>query len=331
MSLNFLRFSLKKGNAFLSMMSDLALVSRFAVPGDDEQLLTIIVASHYDYRFETPGGPIMRIGVYIFGIAAVAYGITDLVWGEFDPSDQPLQAWGDHVPGATIFAYIAAIWLVVAGAALLWRGSRRLAAASLAVLYGIFVLFPLPRFYTAPHFVGYRAAVYIGVLGMVCQEIILFVAAVVVWKSLSRRDSLSHRAALTARWTFGFCSVVFGLGHLTDIQAVVPMTPKWIPPGPTFWVVLTGIAFVLAGLAIVSGMGDVLAARLLGLMLLVFSALALVPLIFTSPRDHASWGANAYNLTAVGAAWIVADWLAGRQQLIQHEQSAKSVSLPWCR
>jgi hypothetical protein len=78
---------------------------------------------------------------------AVAHGITDLVWGEFDPSDQPLQAWGDHIPGAKIFAYIAAIWLVVAGAALLWRRSRRSAAASLAILYGIFVLFPLSRFY----------------------------------------------------------------------------------------------------------------------------------------------------------------------------------------
>ena len=76
---------------------------------------------------------------------------------------------------------------------------------------------------------------------------------------------------------------------------------------------LTGIAFVLAGVAIVSGRLEVLAARLLGLMLLVFSALALVPLVFTSPRDHASWGANAYNLTGVGAAWVVADGLAAQQ------------------
>ena len=267
----------------------------------------------------------MKMGIYVYGIAAVAYGITDLVWREFDPSDQPLQAWGDHVPGATIFAYIAAIWLVVAGAALLWGRSRRLAAASLTIVYGIFVLFPLPRFYTAPHFLGYRAAVYIGVLGSVCQEIILFIAAVVVWKSLSRHDSLSHRAALIARWTFGLCSVDFGLGHLTATETVVPLIPKWIPLGATFWAVLTGIAFVLAGLAIISGVLDVLAARLLGLMLLVFSMLALVPLIFSSPHAHGSWGANAYNLTAVGAAWIVAGWLGGQRQLVQHEQGASSV------
>jgi len=267
----------------------------------------------------------MKIGVYVYGLAAVAYGITDLVWGEFDPSDQPFQAWGDHVPGARIFAYIAAIWLVVGGSALVWRGSRRLAAGSLAVLYGIFVLFPLPRFYTAPHFLGYRTAVYIGVLVCVCQEIILFIAAVLVWKPLSGRDSLSHRTAAIARWTFGLCSVDFGLGHLTATETVIPLIPKWVPLDATFWAVLTGIAFVLAGLAIISGVLDVLATRLLGLMLLVFSALALAPLIFSFPHAHGAWGANAYNLTAVGAAWIVAEWLDGQRQLAQHEQSASSV------
>jgi hypothetical protein len=264
----------------------------------------------------------MRIGVYVFGLAAVGYGITDLIWGGFDPSDQPLQAWGDHVPGATIFAYIAATWLMVAGAALLWRESRRFAAASLAVLYGILVLFPLPRFYWGPHVHGKHVWVYLGVLVDVCQQIILLIAALVVWKSLSGPDSLSHRAAQIARWTFGLCAIDFGLAHLTAIPRVVPLTPPWIPPGPAFWVVFTGVAFVLAGLAIALGVLDVLAAKLLGLMLLVFSALALAPLIFAYPRDHGAWGANAYNLTAVGAAWIIAEWLSDGRQLVRNKQSA---------
>ena len=270
----------------------------------------------------------MKIGVYVYGIAAVAYGMTDLVWGEFDPSDQPLQAWGDHIPGAKISAYIAAIWLVVAGAALLWRRSRRSAAASLTILYGIFVLFPLPRFYWGPHVHGHRAYVYFGVLGDVCQEIILFVAAVILWKSLSGRDSVSQRAARLVRWTFGLCSIDFGFAHLTAVWTVVPMIPKWMPFGRTFWAVLTGIAFVLAGVAIVSGVLDVFAARLLGLMLLVFSALALAPLIVSSPRDHASWGANAYNLTAIGAAWIVAEGFATRQRPAPNNQPSSQQVKP---
>lgn len=266
----------------------------------------------------------MKIGIYVYGLAAVAYGITDFVWGEFDPSDQPLQAWGDHIPGARIFAYIAAAWLVTAGAALLWRMSRRLAASSLALLYGIFVLFPLPRFYWGPHVHGHRAYVYFGVLSDVCQEIILFVAAVVVWKSLSGRDTLSQLGARLVRWTFGLCSVDFGLAHLTAVSAIVPMIPKWMPFGAAFWAVFTGVAFVLAGVAIVLGVLDVLAAELLGAMLLVFSALALAPLLFSSPHDHGAWGANAYNLTAVGAAWIMAEWLAAHKRRIANGQRAQT-------
>jgi hypothetical protein len=88
-----------------------------------------------------------------------------------------------------------------------------------------------------------------------------------------------------------------------------------MPLGGAFRAVLTGIAFVLAGLGIVSGVLEVLAARLLGL--------ALTPMVFASPRDHTTWRENACNLTAVGVPWIVADWLATRRQPTQNQQTAK--------
>jgi hypothetical protein len=46
-------------------------------------------------------------------------------------------------------------------------------------------------------------------------------------------------------------------------------------------------------------------------------------MIFAFPRDHVAWGSNAYNLAAVGGAWIVADWLAIRRQPFQNQQRAK--------
>jgi hypothetical protein len=256
----------------------------------------------------------MKIGIALFGAASAAAGVLDLVWGEFEPDHQPLHAWGDHIPGVTIFAYIAAVWLIVGGAALLWSRSIRFGAAALTILYAIFVLFPLPRFITAPHYLGYRAAVYIGVLSNVCEQVIVFVAAATLWWWLSAQDAQSPKAALACRCAFGLCPLAFGVGNLLAIDAVTPLVPKWLPPSTTFWAVLTGIAFALAGLAILSGVLDVLAARLLGAMLLVFSALALLPLIIATPHDHVAWGGNAYNLTVVGAAWIIAEWLADRRQ-----------------
>jgi uncharacterized membrane protein len=271
---------------------------------------------------ERAGGSIIKIGLTIYGIASVAFGILDLIWGEFEPAHQPLQAWGDHVPGATIFAYIAAIWLMVGGAAILWRRSVRFGAAALAILYGIFMLFPLPRLYTAPHYLGQRVNVYIGVVANVCEQIFLFVPIAAVWGMLATQGSMPRKASSAARLAFGFCSLFFGLSHLTNIQDVVPMVPIWLPWGGAFWAALTGIAFVLAGLAIMTGVLDSLAAWLLGAMLAVFSVLALAPLIFAAPHDHTSWGGNAYNLTAIGGAWIMAEWLAGRRHSDEHPQGA---------
>jgi hypothetical protein len=96
-----------------------------------------------------------------------------------------------------------------------------------------------------------------------------------------------------------------------------------MPLGPAFWVILTGICFVLAGLAILFGIQDVLAARLLALMFLAFNIFALPQFIFADPHGHAAWGGNAFNLALVAANWILADSLATRHQPLQNQQSAK--------
>lgn len=262
-----------------------------------------------------------RIGVYVYGMAAVAAGVINLAWGGFDAGHQPIQAFGDHVPGRQTFAYITAVWLVAGGAAVLWHRTARVGATALAVVYFIFAVFWLPRLYTAPQVVGYRIPVYIGLLSGVGQQVILAAAGVIVCASLASGSAAwVPKAVSLARWALGLCTVDFGLAHLTNIPDVARIVPKRLPLGGDFWAVLTGICFVLAGIAILAGILDVLAARLLGLMLLVFSALVLAPLVFASPNDHLAWGGNAYNLAAVGAAWIFADSMAKRHG--ERQQSA---------
>jgi len=68
-----------------------------------------------------------------------------------------------------------------------------------------------------------------------------------------------------------------------------------------------------------SGVQDVLAARLLALMFFVFNLVALPPFIFANPHDHPAWGGNAYNLAAVGAAWILAESIASRHAEREHD------------
>ncbi len=99
-----------------------------------------------------------------------------------------------------------------------------------------------------------------------------------------------------------------------------------MPLGGEFWTIVTGICFVLAGLAIFSGIQDVLAARLLALMFLVFNLVALPPFIFADPKDHAAWGGNAFNLALLGANCIFGDAIANRQKLVQKQQGLNATA-----
>jgi uncharacterized membrane protein YphA (DoxX/SURF4 family) len=252
----------------------------------------------------------MKLASWLFGIASALAGVFDLIWGEFEPAHQPIQAWSDHIPGLPILARIAALWLILGGLALLIRPAARIGAAALAILYAIFCFFPLPRLITAPHYLGYHPFVYIGVLIDVAQQLILFIAALLLWLHLTEPGRFPASVTILARILFGLCCIDFAFGHFTGIPATAAMIPHWIPFGGPFWTIFTGIAFLLAGLAIITGIFDVLAARLLSLMLLLFTLLVLAPRAFASPHNHVPWGSNAYNLTAVAAAWILSAWLS---------------------
>lgn len=250
----------------------------------------------------------MKYPSWLFGIGTVLAGLFDLIWGQFEPAHQPIQAWGDHIPGLAILARVASVWLILGGLAILIKPAARVGAASLAVLYAIFCLFPLPRLITAPHVMGHHAAIYIGVFLSIGQQVIVFIGALLLWMSFSAPVYRSSRMAIAGKWLFGLCCIDFGLAHFTFLKLTAAFIPEWIPMRE-FWAILTGAAFILAGLAILSGIKDWLAARLTALMLFLFSVLVLTPRISPKPHDHVSWGADAYNLTAAAAAWILSEWL----------------------
>jgi hypothetical protein len=144
----------------------------------------------------------MRLGVFVFGLMPIATGIVDLVWGNFDPGHEPIQAFGDHIPGQRLFAYIIAVLLIAAGAAVLSKRAVKAGAAALGAIYLIFVLFNFPRFYTAPHYLGFHVAVFAGVLVGVFQELILVAAAMLIyaWHRTTRRCEQRLSAGGSSDW-----------------------------------------------------------------------------------------------------------------------------------
>ena len=67
----------------------------------------------------------MKVGVWFYGLGTVLTGILDIAWGAFDASHQPIQALGKNLPGQHILAYVAGVWLVAAGLAILVAAQRK--------------------------------------------------------------------------------------------------------------------------------------------------------------------------------------------------------------
>jgi uncharacterized membrane protein len=265
-----------------------------------------------------------KIGVYLLGPATILAGILDLIWGDFDVGHQPIDALGFHIPGRAMLAYITGAWMILAGAAILWRRTARTGALATALIYCVFGMFSLPRFYTMSQKYGFHITLILGISGEVLQQFIVVVGGIILYASLaSSVSSWTDKAPLIARWTFGLSGILFGLAHLINPKGPVHMIPQWMPFSGQFWILISGIGFMLAGFAILSGVLSVLAARLLGLMLLIFEV-ALVPLIFGYPHLHQAWGASAYNLAVAGSVWIFAAWIANRKA--QPQQAIRSAS-----
>ena len=254
----------------------------------------------------------MQVGVWFYGLGTVLTGILNIAWGAFDASHQPIQALGKNLPGEQIMAYVAGVWMVAAGLATLWRRSARMGAAASAIFYLIFAALWGFRYYAGIHALGWRIDVIAGVSFGLAQQLMLMAPAVIVYTSTASSDSpLGKRAAIAARWMLGLPPVLFGLFHLVGIRVFASIVPQWMLFG-YFWAGLTGIAFILAGIAICSGIKDVLAARLLALMLLLFEVFVEVPPIFIRLHSQPTWGAAVYNLTAIGACLIFAEFIASR-------------------
>jgi uncharacterized membrane protein len=256
----------------------------------------------------------MKLGVWIYGLATLVTGLIDIVWGGFETSHQPIQALGKQVAGAHVLAYIVGALLVVAGMAILWRSTARIGAALSAAIYLIFALLWVPRFYVITHVLGFKIGAIVFVLGGIAAQILLIAPAAFVFAGLETSDPVWRRRASTiGRWMLGVPPIFFGLGHLLNHSAYVRFVPPWVP-FKSVWVVLTGIAFLLAGCAIVSGIRSMLAARLLALMLLLFEASVEIPPVFARPHSQIAWGGALYNVTAIAACWIFAELILSHRK-----------------
>jgi uncharacterized membrane protein len=243
----------------------------------------------------------MGFGRRVYGLGVMAVGMASLVFREFDPG-QPVP---DNFPARNALACAAGVLMLVAAAAIEWRRTVAWGAAALAVYYTLFVVVLMNgRLLLADY------AVYVTYENIAMQLSIAVGALIIFASTAEISAALAARLTRLGQMAFGVCALVFGGAHFVYMNMTAPMVPKWLPPSQVFWGYATGVCFVAAGLAFLSGVQARLAAILLTVMLACFGLLANLPILLADHANHFNWTESAVNLAVVGAAWVVADALA---------------------
>ncbi|WP_158785600.1 hypothetical protein [Granulicella sp. L46] len=241
------------------------------------------------------------LGRHIFGLGIMALGLVGLVWGDFI-TGQPVP---NDFPHRIALAYIVAAFLLCTGIIMQWRRSASVGAAALAAYYLVIVIIVMHGPVLLARFKEY------GVYEGLAEQFAIAAAALIVYATTARIPApLAARLTLIGQLTLGLCALIFGGAHFVYMNFTAPLVPKWLPPSQVFWGYLTGVAFILAGLALLSRIQARLAANLLTAMLASFTLLVHLRMLFTDHKLKFNWTELAINLAILGAAWIVADSFA---------------------
>ena len=255
------------------------------------------MASILDVIFARP------VSVRVYGLGAVALGLTGLFWGDFAVVWQP----DSSVPGRGAVGYAVAVAPLLAGLAMQWKRAVQQGALALIVLYALAeILLDVPRGIAHPSVFVYWYGVF--------EHLALAAAGVVIYAQRARPEAAAaERPSRIARIVFGVCLIYFGLAHHLYLANTASMVPAWLPPGQVFWSYATGAAHIAAGVAIISGIYARAASMLLTAMFVVFAILVHAPLVITEPHTHMHWAENAVNLALIGSAWVIAASLPGQK------------------
>ncbi len=244
------------------------------------------------------------LGRRVFGLGVIALGVVALASGDF-LLGQPVPK---SFPGRTVLAYAAGVFILAAGVAIEWRRTVVVAAAALTAYYALIVVALMNGR------VVLRNPAVFGAYSGTAEELAVAAGALIVYAShAALRDDVATRLVSVGRRLFGVCAVLFGGAHFFYMSLTIPFVPTWIPPSQAFWGYATGVAHILGGIAIVTGVKARLAAILLTVMYASFAVLVHAPMLIGEPASRMNWNENAVNLALTGVAWVVADSLMRRR------------------
>ena len=232
-------------------------------------------------------------GRHLFGMAALVLGVIALAWHEYN---------GFHLSRYVVYAAAAAE--IFGGAAIQFRRTAKIGAVVLGIVYLAFSLACVPEIVSKPQ-------IYNNWGNFFEQHSIATGAAIVYARMASAWQP--EKLNRMARILVGICTASFCLEQAFYLQPTAGFVPKWIPPTQMFWAIATTVLFAVAAVALLTNQMELLASRLLTLMLVSFGLLVWVPRLFAGPHNPTNWSEFAETFAIAGTAWILADLLGERR------------------
>ena len=233
----------------------------------------------------------------VFGGSALLLGVIALKWHDSDTwqtlSEIRKLPFGAVIGGCLMTAQISG------GIGMQHRRTARWASVALLVVYSLFSLACVPGIMAAP-------TVYFH-YGSFFEQFSALCGAMALYAATEANGARAAAIGRVAQLGLGACAISFMLSQIIYFRLTASMVPIWIPPGQSFWAILTTIAFGLAAIAILASCHALLAMRLMTLMLALFGVLVWVPLLVAHPKVHGNWSECGLTFLIAGASWMVAD------------------------
>ena len=241
-------------------------------------------------------------GHAVFAAVMIALGIQGWVKGDFTTVWQPVPK---GFPAREVLAYLCASISLACGLGLLWR---RTAAVAARVLLASFVLWSLSlrmrSLFLAPLVDGtwnLGAAV-----AMISSAWILYIAFATERDRQHLGFAVGDKGLRIARILYGLALIPFGYAHFAYLKHTADMVPDWLP-WHFGWAYFTGITFIAASLAILTGILARPAAALSALQMGLFGLLVWIPLMAAGPLNAFQQGEIVTTVALTAAGWVVAD------------------------
>jgi uncharacterized membrane protein len=245
---------------------------------------------------------LLGVGRILFGIPMIGFGIQYLAYGRYLGGLPPVPPWA---PGGAVGAYLTGVVLIAAGVSIVANWKARFSAAVLGLVFFLCVLLLHTQRISSVIHSGNDRTRALEPLALAGAAFMLAATLSVDWPNYGGWNAAVEWLSKLGRFLFAGSMVVFGVQHFMYAGFIATLVTPWIP-GPLFWVYLTGVGMIVAGLCIAIKKFGGLAATWLGIMFLLWVIVLHGPRVAAQPRNGDEMSSLLVALAMAGGSFVVA-------------------------